>query len=74
MDPTTSTPVVDLFRQYARLYQLRNHSCGKLAPTDDKEWKELTVTLDSIFSGIYRPNSDEIETKPATRAALLRDR
>ena len=70
MDPTTSAPVVDLFRNYARLYEMRNQQSGKLDATQDREWKDVTATLDNIFSGVYRPNPDDFQTKSTTKAAL----
>jgi uncharacterized protein (TIGR02266 family) len=48
--------IMDVFQQYSRLYKLRNETGGSLSPELQKEWVEVTFTLDSIFSGLYRPD------------------
>jgi uncharacterized protein (TIGR02266 family) len=53
----TQSHIVDVFQQYTRLYKLRNETGGRLSPELQKEWVEVTFTLDSIFSGLYRPDS-----------------
>jgi uncharacterized protein (TIGR02266 family) len=70
MDPTTSTPVVDLFRRYAQLYQMRNQQSGKLDAAHYAQWKEVSATLDNIFSGVYRLKPDELQTRSATKTTL----
>jgi uncharacterized protein (TIGR02266 family) len=67
MIPTSSTQVVDVFRQYAKLYKLRNSRSGDLDPTMEKDWQEVTFTLESIFSGMYRPEPEEIGIQPAQK-------
>ena len=60
-----SAPIVQMFRQYSTLFQLRNLHGGKLEPQLEREWRELVFTLDSIFSGMYQPRADErLEEKP----------
>jgi uncharacterized protein (TIGR02266 family) len=56
--------IVDVFQEYSRLYKIRNETGGNLSPELQKEWTEVTFTLDSIFSGLYRPDG-----KPADGAA-----
>lgn len=53
--------IVDVFQQYSRLYQIRNETGGNLSPELQKEWIEVTFTLDSIFSGLYRPDAKNSE-------------
>jgi uncharacterized protein (TIGR02266 family) len=48
--------IVDVFQQFSRLYKIRNETGGNLSPELQKEWVEVTFTLDSIFSGLYRPD------------------
>jgi uncharacterized protein (TIGR02266 family) len=67
MIPTSSTQVVDIFRQYAKLYKLRNNLSGGLDPTLEKDWQEVSFTLESIFSGMYRPDPDETGLLPAQK-------
>jgi uncharacterized protein (TIGR02266 family) len=64
MIPTSSDQVVDVFRQYAKLYSLRNGNGGNLDAHQEKEWQEISFTLDSIFSGMYRPDPDEMSLQP----------
>jgi uncharacterized protein (TIGR02266 family) len=52
-----SAHIVDVFQQYTRLYKLRNETGGRLSDELQKEWVEVTFTLDSIFSGLYRPDA-----------------
>ena len=62
---TASIPIVQVFRQYSTLFQLRNLHGGQLEPKLEREWKEVTFTLDSIFSGMYQPLRDnQAENKP----------
>lgn len=62
---TASIPIVQVFRQYSTLFQLRNLHGGKLEPRLEREWQEVVFTLDSIFSGMYQPQGDErMEDKP----------
>ena len=56
--------IYDVFKQYSRLYQTRNASGGQLSAEMQREWVEVTFTLDSIFSGLYSP-----DTKPFDHAA-----
>jgi uncharacterized protein (TIGR02266 family) len=66
----TQSHIVDVFQQYTRLYQIRNETGGRLSPELQKEWVEVTFTLDSIFSGLYRPDarpSDGVRTGPGPR-------
>ena len=66
---TQPSPVVDVFRQYVDLYQLRNRGAD-LDPKLEKEWKEISFTMDSIFSGMYRPDPDELFSGPRDRDTL----
>lgn len=72
--------IVDVFQQYSRLYKIRNETNGDLSPELQREWTEVTFTLDSIFSGLYRPDGKGSEAPasddgPAARIArLLRQR
>ena len=54
--PVLESHIYDIFKQYSRLYELRNNG-GQLSPELQKEWVEVTFTLDSIFSGLYRPDN-----------------
>ena len=65
----TQSHIVDVFQQYTRLYKMRNETGGALTPELQKEWVEVTFTLDSIFSGLYRPDARPIEraTTPPRR-------
>ena len=54
--PALQSHIYDVFKQYSRLYQLRNEAGGQLTEELQKEWVEVTFTLDSIFSGLYRPD------------------
>jgi len=54
--------IVDVFQQYSRLYQIRNETGGNLSPELQKEWVEVTFTLESIFSGLYRPDAKGTDT------------
>jgi uncharacterized protein (TIGR02266 family) len=71
----TQSHIVDVFQQYTRLYKLRNETGGRLSPDLQKEWTEVTFTLDSIFSGLYRPDAraDEL-AKSASIPRRFRDR
>lgn len=60
--PALESHIFDVFKQYSRLYQLRNQAGGQLSPELHKEWVEVTFTLDSIFSGLYRPDTMTQET------------
>ena len=66
---TEPSPVVDVFRQYVDLYQLRN-SGEELEPEQEKDWKEISFTMESIFSGMYRPDPDQLFASPADNATL----
>jgi uncharacterized protein (TIGR02266 family) len=70
MIPASSTQVVDVFRQYAKLYRLRNNSNGDLDPGLEKDWREVSFTLESIFSGMYRPDPDELVLQPVQNPEL----
>ena len=50
--PALESHIYDIFKDYSRLYQLRNDAEGQLSPELQKEWVEVTFTLDSIFSGL----------------------
>lgn len=63
MNPTC-TPMVALLRDYLRLYQLRNLGHGRLEPRLENEWKELSFTVDSVFSGLYRAGGRERSWSP----------
>lgn len=65
MIPTSSTHVVDVFRQYAKLYKLRNSRRGDLDPGLEKDWQEVSFTLESIFSGMYKPDPTETGIRSA---------
>ena len=69
--PTVQSHIYDIFQQYSRLYQLRNQGDGQITPDQQKEWVEVTFTLDSIFSGLYRPEVT-LEDLPKTSAEILR--
>jgi uncharacterized protein (TIGR02266 family) len=61
----TQSHIVDVFQQYTRLYKIRNETGGRLSPELHKEWVEVTFTLDSIFSGLYRPDArPEVGSSP----------
>lgn len=60
----TSSPVVDVFREYSKLYALRNSKGGSLDACQEKEWKEIRFTLESIFSGMYQPSPIEPDLQP----------
>ena len=63
-----STPIVQVFRQYSTLFQLKNLHGGRLEPRLEQEWQELTFTLESIFSGMYQPQQgDHMGEKPNRR-------
>lgn len=70
MIPTNSNQVIDVFRQYAKLYSLRNGSGGDLDSHQEKEWQEISFTLDSIFSGMYRPDPSELSLRPALKPEI----
>jgi uncharacterized protein (TIGR02266 family) len=53
---TLQSHIIDVFQQYSRLYKIRNETGGRLDDHLQKEWVEVTFTLDSIFSGLYRPD------------------
>ena len=65
--------IYDIFQQYSRLYRLRNEKNGQLDPEQQKEWVEVTFTLDSIFSGLYRPDTKDASAS-GTRGTHLRDK
>jgi uncharacterized protein (TIGR02266 family) len=60
MTPARFSPLIDVFREYERLYKIRNDQGGELDTNLEKEWNEITFTLDSIFSGLYRPDLDTL--------------
>jgi uncharacterized protein (TIGR02266 family) len=64
----TQSHIVDVFQQYTRLYKIRNETGGHLSPELQKEWVEVTFTLDSIFSGLYRPDARPNESAMAASA------
>jgi len=71
--PAVQAHIYEIFQQYSRLYQLRNSVDGQLTPQQQREWVEVTFTLDSIFSGLYRPEmtTDDL---PTTSPAMLRSK
>jgi uncharacterized protein (TIGR02266 family) len=73
MIPTQASPVVDVFRQYVDLYQLRNSRGGALEPDQEREWKEVSFTMESIFSGLYRPDPNELLSGHCSSWAFHRD-
>lgn len=60
--PALRAHIYDVFQQYSRLYKLRNEAGGQLSEELQKEWVEVTFTLDSIFSGLYRPDEQSQDT------------
>lgn len=68
--PSVQAHIFDIFQQYSRLYRMRNEGGGQLSPELQKEWVEVTFTLDSIFSGLYRPNEHTDESQPASPKEL----
>jgi uncharacterized protein (TIGR02266 family) len=70
----TQSHIVDVFQQYTRLYQIRNETGGRLSPDQHKEWVEVTFTLDSIFSGLYRPDARGEFPATATVPHRFRDK
>ena len=68
----TQSHIVDVCQQYTRLYKIRNETGGRLSPELQKEWVEVTFTLDSIFSGLYRPDARPTEGAPIAAAAAPR--
>ncbi len=71
--PAVQAHIYDIFQQYSRLYQLRNRVDGQLTSKQQKEWVEVTFTLDSIFSGLYRPEVT-MEDLPTTSVEMLRSK
>ena len=67
---TTSVPIVQIFRQYSTLFQLRNLQGGKLEPQLEKEWQQIVFTLESIFSGMYQPRAEDRKDKKPHRSEL----
>ena len=65
--PALESHIYDVFKQYSRLYQLRNDAEGQLTPELHKEWVEVTFTLDSIFSGLYRPDTKTHDSAGASK-------
>lgn len=65
-----SIPIAQVFRQYSTLFQLRNLHGGQLEPKLEKEWQEVTFTLESIFSGMYRPKGDQRPEDKTNRLQL----
>jgi uncharacterized protein (TIGR02266 family) len=70
----TQSHIVDVFQQYTRLYKIRNETGGRLSPELHKEWVEVTFTLDSIFSGLYRPDARPNESAPAAAPRRFREK
>lgn len=68
--PTLQAHVFEIFQQYSKLYELRNRSGGRLSPEYHKEWVEVTFTLESIFSGLYRPDDHAKETTTVAAQSL----
>jgi len=68
----TQSHIVDVFQQYTRLYKIRNETGGRLSPELHKEWVEVTFTLDSIFSGLYRPDARPAEGASVPAASAPR--
>jgi uncharacterized protein (TIGR02266 family) len=66
--PALESHIYDIFKQYSRLYQMRNDGEGQLNPELQKEWVEVTFTLDSIFSGLYRPDTQNPNAAGAPRS------
>jgi uncharacterized protein (TIGR02266 family) len=62
--------VLEVFQEYSRLYRLRNETGGTLNPELQKEWIEVTFTLDSIFSGLYRPDAGPADLAGGAPRAL----
>ena len=71
--PSLNAHIFDVFQQYSRLYQMKNEGGGKLSPELEKEWVEVTFTLESIFSGLYRPQATK-EEPPRGSAKVLRNK
>ena len=65
---TTSVPIVQVFKQYSTLFQMRNLQGGELDPSLEKEWQQIVFTLESIFSGMYQPNSGDKGDKGGEKA------
>ena len=65
-----SIPIAQVFRQYSTLFHLRNLHGGQLEPKLEREWQEVTFTLESIFSGMYRPRVDDQAVKKPSRHQL----
>lgn len=70
--PALESHIYDVFQQYSRLYQMRNAGDGELSPELQKEWIEVTFTLDSIFSGLYQQDPESHDDTDV--AAELRNR
>ncbi len=66
--PALDSHIYDIFKQYSRLYELRNNGEGQLSPELQKEWVEVTFTLDSIFSGLYRPDTQTVDAAGTRRS------
>jgi uncharacterized protein (TIGR02266 family) len=61
-----SSPVVDVFREYSKLYALRNSKGGSLDAQQEKEWNEIRFTMESIFSGMYQPEAGDLNYHPTS--------
>ncbi len=62
---SASSPLVNVFQRYANLCDLRNNNDNDFSSSQEEEWREMCFTLESIFSGIYRPApADKLESKP----------
>ncbi|MFQ5790762.1 MAG: PilZ domain-containing protein [Acidobacteriota bacterium] len=72
--PPTANPIAiaDVFRQYSRLYELRNTRGGDLDPGLEGEWMQVSFTLESIFSGMYQSWNGE-RRSASTKRVPLRD-
>jgi hypothetical protein len=64
--------MVAILRDYVHLYQLRNLGHGRLEPRLENEWKELSFTIESVFSGMYRDSIKELGPSRHTPSPDLR--
>lgn len=72
--PSVRSHIFDVFDQYSRLYKLRNETVGELSPELQKEWVEVNFTLESIFSGLYRPDAPYYERLQPASSHNLREK
>lgn len=68
----TKAPIVDVFKEFARLHELRTSQRDELSPELEAEWNEVRFTVESIFSGMYASGSYTGSAEVVTEK-MLRD-